>query len=113
MTDFDMQETLSPPLCNHTQIKAPEGHDAQPLEGPMSKDIRDEAVQKRCVPTPWRRGQTDGHGNMADGLFDGHGMQQTRIRPMAVGTWCSGDNLDTEATHLCQQKTKKNATDGD
>ena len=35
------------------------------------------------------------------------GMQQMRIRPMAIGARCSGDNLGTEAIHSCQWKTKK------
>ena len=64
MTDFDMQETTSPSLCNQTQIRPLEGHETQCLEGPMSMDIKDEAVQKRCVPTP----------------------QQMGAKPMAVGT---------------------------
>ena len=32
------------------------------------------------------------------------GMQRTKIRPMTIGAWCSGDKLDTEATHSYQQK---------
>ena len=35
------------------------------------------------------------------------GMQRMRIRPMAVGTQRSGDNLDTEATHSRQRKMTK------
>ena len=35
------------------------------------------------------------------------GIQQMRIRLMAVGTRCSGDDLDTEATCSYQQKTTK------
>ena len=74
----------------------------------MSMDIRDEAIQKRCIPTPWQTGaklmvvrtwQMDYLMAMR--------IQQIGIRPMLVGTWCSGDNLDTEATCSCQQKMTK------
>ena len=64
MTDSDMQEMLILPLCNQMQIKPLEDYVTQHLEGSMSTDMRDEAVQKRCVPTLW----------------------QTRAKPMAVGT---------------------------
>ena len=56
MTDSDMQETLSLPQCNQTQIRPLEGHETQCLKGPMSTDMRDEVVQKRYVPTPQRTG---------------------------------------------------------
>ena len=49
MTDSGMQEALSPPPCNKTQIRLPEGQKTQCLECPMSTSMRDEAVQKRCV----------------------------------------------------------------
>ena len=52
MADSNMRETLSPPTCNQTQIRPSEGHETQRLEGPISTDMRDEAVQKRCIPTP-------------------------------------------------------------
>ena len=71
MADSDMREMLSSPPCNQTQIRPPEGHETQHLEGPMFMDTRDEVVQKWCVPTPRQMG-TDGRGNMADGLSEGH-----------------------------------------
>ena len=69
----------------------------------MSTDIRDEAVQKRCVHTLQRTGAK----LMAVGTWwtdypMAMGIHRTGIRPMVIGTRCSGDNLDTEATCSCQ-----------
>ena len=74
MANSDMQEMLSLPLCNQTQIRPPESRETQHLEGPMSMDMRDEAVQKRCVPTPQRMGAR----SMVVGIW------QTNY-PMAMG----------------------------
>ena len=65
MANFNMQETLSPPPYYMTQIRPLEGHGIHHLGSPMSIDMRDEAVKKRCVPTPRRTG----------------------ARSMVVGTW--------------------------
>ena len=64
MANSDMQEVLSPSPYHLTQIIHPKGHRTQRLGNPMSMNMKDEAVEKRCVPTPWRM----------------------RARPMAVGT---------------------------
>ena len=74
----------------------------------MFMDMRDEAIQKRCVPTPWQMGPRP----MVVGIWQmdypmAMGMQRTGIRPMAVGTRCLSDNLDPEATCLCQGKMIK------
>ena len=52
MANSDTQEALSPPPYHLIQIKPPEGHGTQCLGNPMFADMRNEAVQKRCVPTP-------------------------------------------------------------
>ena len=56
--------------------------------------------------------QTKGHGNMTDIYFDGRGVQQMRNRSMVACTQYSGDDLDTKAIHLSQQKmTKRQRTE--
>ena len=47
-------------------------------------------------------GQTDGCGNMADGLSDGHG--DASDGDQTNGCRCLGDNLGIEATHSYQRK---------
>ena len=99
-----VESTLIPPDPDQPL----EGHRTQCLESPMSTDMKDEAVQKRYIPIPLRMGARP----MAIGTWQTNypmsiGMQRMRIRLTAVGTWRSGDNLDTEATYSCQQKRKK------
>ena len=65
MANSDMQETLSPPPYYLKQIRLLEGHETQHLRNPMSINMKDEAIQKRCVPTPRWKG----------------------ARSMAMGTW--------------------------
>ena len=65
MAKSNMQKVLSLPLYHLTQIRPLEGHGIQRLGNPMSTDIRDEVVHKRCVPTP----------------------RWTGTRPMAMGIW--------------------------
>ena len=80
----------------------------------MSTNMRDEAVQKRCVPTPgWTGARMMAIGMWRTDYPMAIGIKQTRIRLMAIGTQRSGDNLDTEATRSCQQKNDKNIADGD
>ena len=100
MTNSDRQEALSPPPHHLTQIRTLEVHGTQHLGNPMSMNMRDESVRKRCVPTLRQTGARP----MAVGTWRTNypmamGMQRTGIRPMAVGARCSGDNLGTEATH--------------
>ena len=64
MPNSDMEKALSPPPYHLTQIEPLKGHGTQRLRSPISTNIRDGAVHKRCVPTP----------------------QQTGARPMVVGT---------------------------
>ena len=98
MANSDMQEALSPLSYHLTQIRPLEGHETQCLGSPRSINMRDEVVQKRCVPTP----------------------RPMRVKPMAIGTWRTnfstaiavgtrhlGDNLGTEVIHSYQQKTTK------
>ena len=56
MANYDMQEALSLPPYHLTQIRPLEGHVTQRLGILMSTNMGDEAVQKRCVPTPRRTG---------------------------------------------------------
>ena len=51
MANSDIQGALSPPSYPLTQIKPLEGHGTQRLGKLMSMNMRDEAVQKRCIPT--------------------------------------------------------------
>ena len=106
MADSDMKDTLSAPLYYLTQIRPPEGHGTQHIEGLMVVDMREEAVQKRYVPTPWWTGAMV-MGTWRMGYPMAMGMQRMRIRPMVVGTRCSGDNMDTKATYSYQWKMTK------
>ena len=58
-------------------------------------------------------GQTDGHGNMIDELFDGH--RDTADGDQTDGCRYSvfGDNLDTKTAHWYRWKRTKNVADGD
>ena len=69
----------------------------------MSTDMRDEAVQKRCVPSPRQvRARPMAVGIWRTGYPMAMGIQRKGFRLMAVSTQCLGDNLDTEATSSCQ-----------
>ena len=66
MADYDIQDTLSAPLYYQIQIRLAEGHGTQCLEGPMSTNMRNEAVHNRYVPHhdrwgpdqwPWEDGE--------------------------------------------------------
>ena len=106
MANSNKQKALSPPPYHLTQIRPLEGHGTQRLGNPMSMNMRDEAVQKRCVPTPRRtEGQTDGRGNMADEFSDGHG--DAADEDQTNGCRRLGDNLGTETIHSYKQKTTK------
>ena len=84
------------------QIQLPEDRETQRVEGPMSTNMRDEVVQKRSVPTPWwTEARLMAVGTWQTGYPMAMEIQQTGIKVMAVGTLCSGDNLDTEATCSC------------
>ena len=52
-----------------------------------------------CTHPKADEGQTDGRGNMADGLSDGHGGTTDEDQSMIIGIQCLGDTLDTETTH--------------
>ena len=74
----------------------------------MSMDMRDEAIQKRCVATPrWMGARSMVVGTWRMDYLIAMRIKQTGIRPIVVGTQCSGDNLDTEATRSCQWKMTK------
>ena len=104
----NMQETSSLPPCNQMCIKPLESHETQHLEGPMSMDTRVEVVQKKCAPTLWRTGTRPMVvGTWRTSYQMAIGIQQTGIKPTAIGTRCSSDSLDTEATRSCQRKMTK------
>ena len=89
MANFDTQEALSPPPYHLMQIRHLEGHGIQCLKNPMSTNIGDEAVQKRCVPTPRQtRARLMAVGTWWIDYLMAMGMQWTRIRLMAVGARC-------------------------
>ena len=62
---FRHTRSVESTLYHLMQIGSLEGHGTQRLRNPMFTNMRDEAVQKRCVPIP----------------------RQTRTRLMVVGTW--------------------------
>ena len=98
MANFDMQEALSLPPYHPMQIKPLEGHETQCLGILMSTDMRAESVQKRCVPTPRRtKARPMTVGTWQTDFLMAIGMQQTGIRPIAIGVRHSGDNLSTKA----------------
>ena len=104
MANSNMQETLSPHLYYlTTQLRPLEGCGTQHSESPMSIDMRDEAVRKRCIPIPPQtRAKLMAVGTWRMNFLMAMGMQWTGIRSMAVGT-----------IHSYQWKNNKNAADRD
>ena len=79
----------------------------------MSTDMRDEEVQKRYVPTPRQmvaRSMVVGTWRMV--ILMAMGMQQMRIRQMAVGTRRSGDDLGTRPYIHTNEKLPKHNRQG-
>ena len=71
----------------------------------MFMNMRDEAIEKRCVHTPLRAGaRLMVMGTWQMDYMMAIVMQQTGIRLMAIGIRHLYFNLDIEATHSYQSK---------